>query len=221
MLLSVPEASTSRRWRARAVEDQMLGIDRAPAAKQQRTLDDVLELADIARPVVIAQRLERGVRDPRHRAAAAGVTHDHRGGERGDVALALDQRLGHQREDRQAVVKIGAEAAGGDFGLEIAVGAGDDADVDLFRHRAADRHHFALLEDAEQLGLEAERHLGDLVEQDGAAMRGAEKALAARGGAGEGALLVAEQHRLEHRLGQRGAVDRHERAVACGSSHCG
>ncbi len=77
-------------------------------------------------------------------------------------------------------------------------------------------NHFAFLEDAEQLGLKLERHLGDLVEQQSPAVRGAEEALAARRRAGEGALLVAEQHRLEHRLGKRGAVDRDERAVlAC------
>src|SRR3546814_4081377 len=50
--------------------------------------------------------------------------------------------------------------------------------------------------------------------QQGAAVRGAEKALAPRRRAGEGALLVAEQQRLEHRLGQRRAIDRDEGAVA-------
>ena len=39
-----------------------------------------------------------------------------------------------EREDRQAVIEIGAEAAGGDLGLQVAVGAGDDADVDRLRH---------------------------------------------------------------------------------------
>src|SRR3546814_14357925 len=52
------------------------------------------------------------------------------------------------------------------------------------------------------------------IEQQGAAVRGAEKALAPRRRAGEGALLVAEQQRLEHRLGQRRAIDRDEGAVA-------
>ena len=83
-----------------------------------------------------------------------------------------------QRDDVEAPVEIGAEAAGGDFGGEIAVGAGDDADVDRLGAVRADRQDFALLQRAQQLGLERERHLGDLVEQQGAAVGGAEQALA-------------------------------------------
>jgi hypothetical protein len=61
----------------------------------------------------------------------------------------------------------------------------------------------ALLKRAEQLGLKRERELGDLVEQQRAAVRGAEQPLARSGRAGEAALLVTEQHRLQHGLGKR------------------
>ena len=61
----------------------------------------------------------------------------------------------------------------------------------------------------------AERHVADLVEEEGAAVGLLEAApVAPLVRAGEGALLVAEQLALEERLGQRGAVDRHEGAAS-------
>ena len=63
------------------------------------------------------------------------------------------------------------------------------------------------------LACSAERQVADLVEEERAAMRQLEAARLARGGAGERALLVAEQLRLEQRLGNRRAVDRDERSV--------
>ena len=85
---------------------------------------------------------------------------------------------------------------------------------------AAQALDLALLQHAQQLGLQAERHLGDLVQQQRAAVRLLELAGVGAGGAGEGALLVAEQRRLEHVLGNRGAVDGHERPTA-GAANAG
>jgi peptide chain release factor 2/peptide chain release factor len=48
---------------------------------------------------------------------------------------------------------------------EVAVGRSDDADVDLDRLLAADAAHGALLQDAQQHGLDLGRQLADLVEQ--------------------------------------------------------
>ena len=61
----------------------------------------------------------------------------------------------------------------------------------------ADAPDLALLEHAQQLGLDAERQLADLVEEDGAAVRRLEEALAVAIGAGEGAAHVAEQLGLD------------------------
>ena len=60
----------------------------------------------------------------------------------------------------------------------------------------------------------ASGHVADLVEKQRAAVGQLEAARAVRDGAGEGALLVAEQLRLEQRLRQRGAVDLDERLAA-------
>ncbi len=75
----------------------------------------------------------------------------------------------------------------------------------------ADAQHLAVLEHAQQLGLEVARDLADLVEEERAAVGALEAAGARRDGAGEGAVLVAEQLALEHALGERLAVDGDER----------
>ena len=72
------------------------------------------------------------------------------------------------------------------------------------------------LQHPEQLHLGGRRDLADLVEEDGPGVGQLEPAQPPLGGAGEGALLVPEQLRLQQRLGQRGAVDRDERPAPPG-----
>jgi hypothetical protein len=73
------------------------------------------------------------------------------------------------------------------------------------------------LQEAEQLDLRGEGDLAHLVEEDGAAVRLLEAALPAGDGAGERALLVAEQLALQQRLGERRAVEAHERGLRPGA----
>ena len=61
-----------------------------------------------------------------------------------------------------------------------------------------------LLQHAQQLDLELERHVADLVEEDGAAVGQLELAEPPVLGVGEGALLVAEQLGLEEGRGKGG-----------------
>jgi hypothetical protein len=84
---------------------------------------------------------------------------------------------------------------------------GDQPHVELQRSAAADPFQFALLQDAQQLGLKGRRDVADFVEKERAAVGHFEAALARRHGAGEGALLVPEEFRLEQVLGQRSAVE--------------
>ena len=80
--------------------------------------------------------------------------------------------------------------------------------------RLAHRADGLLLDHAQQLDLHVQRQVGDLVEEQRAALGGLEQARLVGDGAGEAALLVAEELAL-HQLGRnRAAVDRHERPVA-------
>ena len=78
----------------------------------------------------------------------------------------------------------------------------------------ADGQHLALLDDAEELGLELERQLADLVEKQGPAAGGAHQAGVGLAGAGEGAAHVAEELALDELRADRRAVDGDELAAA-------
>ena len=71
----------------------------------------------------------------------------------------------------------------------------------------------ALLERGQQLGLEVERQIADLVEEQGAPVGGLEAADPLAGGAGERALDVTEQLGFEQGLARRAEVDRDHRLV--------
>ena len=94
---------------------------------------------------------------------------------------------------------------------EVAMGGGDHPHVDPPRQALAEPPHLALLQHPQQHALGDQRQVADLVEEDGAAVRGLEDARAVAVGAGEGAAGVAEEVGEQQGLRQRGAVDRHER----------
>jgi hypothetical protein len=137
-------------------------------------------------------------------------------GEERDVGGAFAERRHVDVEHVEPPVEVLAEAAVGDSLLEVAVGGGDEADVEAARLGGAEAAHLAFLEGAEQLGLERGGQLGDLVEEERAAVCGLEQAGLVAVGAGECALLVAEQLGLEQVLGQGRAVDGDEAAGAAG-----
>ncbi len=75
----------------------------------------------------------------------------------------------------------------------------DDAHVDGALGVRAERAHDAALDHVEQLRLERQRHFADLVEQERAAARLHEEAVAALRCAGERAFAVSEELALEQR----------------------
>ena len=142
-------------------------------------------------------------------------------GQQQDVGLALAQRRHEDREHVQPVVEILAELAGGDRLLEILVGGGDQADVGADGLGAAQPLELALLQHAQQLDLRREVQLADLVEEQRAAVGQLEAPLLGGVRAGERALLVAEQLRLDQVVRQRRAADLDERLLARAASCSG
>ena len=132
-------------------------------------------------------------------------------GQRQDVLAPLAQRCDVDLEHVEPVVEVEPERAALHAGFEVAIGGGDQAHVGLQRARASHPLELARLEHAQQLGLHQRAHLRDLVEEQRAARRLLDAPDLGGGGAGERALLVAEQLRLEQLLRQRRAVDRDER----------
>ena len=141
-------------------------------------------------------------------------------GQRRDVVLAVAQRRHLDRDDVEPVEQVLAELALLHHLAQVAVGRGDDAHVHAQRAGAAEPLELVLLEHAQDLRLRARAHVADFVEEQRAAVGLLEAADALLVGAGEGALLVTEQLRLEQVLLERRAVDLDERARSTGSS-CG
>ena len=126
----------------------------------------------------------------------------------------LAQRRIENREHVEAVVEIAAELLVGDHLREVAVGRRDQPDVDADGPGAAQALELLLLQHAQELRLQLERDVADLVEEQRAAIGQLEPADLLRDGAGEGALLVAEELALEQPRRNRGAVELDERPRA-------
>ena len=95
---------------------------------------------------------------------------------------------------------------------QVLVGRRDDPHVGLDRRAAADGRVFALLQHAKKAGLRLHRHVADFIEKQGSALRLFKAADRAGSGAGEGALLVAEQFAFDQVAGNGGHVDGDEGA---------
>src|SRR5215471_3155942 len=129
-----------------------------------------------------------------------------------EIARAIAQRRHGDLDDVDAVKQILAEQALANAGAEIAMGRRYDPHVDLDGRRAPDGLERSLLQHAQQLGLHGGGQLGDLVEEQRAAVRRREPSLALSIGARERAALVTEQLGLDEALGERAAVERDEAA---------
>ena len=138
--------------------------------------------------------------------------------EQRNVLAAIAQRRQLDREHVQPVVEVLAQLAGPHRLGRVEVGRGDDPDVHRLLLAAAETPERALLQHAQQLHLRRRLHLGDLVEEQRAAVRELEHAGPAIVRAGERPLLVAEDLALEQRFGDRRAVDRDERETTSAGS---
>ena len=177
-------------------------------------LDDVAEFADVPRPGVGAEGVERAAREPLHVLAEflVEVLREVRREER-DVLGAGAERRDEDRHDVDPVVEVLAERALPHRLGEVAVRRRDHPHVHADVARAADPLERLLLEETEQLRLQRRAHVPDLVEEDRAAVGQFEQSLLPRPRVGEGAPLVAEQLALQQRLRNGGAGDVHEGAV--------
>src|SRR5581483_8533790 len=109
--------------------------------------------------------------------------------------------------------EIAAEVPRFDFRLEILVRRGDHAHVDANRLLSADALERLLLQHPQHLRLRLEAHVADLVEEQRAAVRELEFSLPLIDRAGERALAMTEELRLDQLLRNRRAVHIDERLL--------
>src|SRR5205823_11651805 len=88
-----------------------------------------------------------------------------------DISRTLAQRRQLDGQHVQTVIEIFAQLAGGDRLPQPNIGRRDNPDIDLDRPASADAQDLPLLQKAQQEALQIDRHVADLVEKEGAALR--------------------------------------------------
>src|SRR5262245_25283358 len=173
-----------------------------------RPLDHVLQFADVSGPIVVRQlrRLIHPQSQSRTTQAVRGQLHEMASEER-YVVSPLAERWDVNREDTEPVEEVLPEPAGFHFPRQIAVGGRDEASVHAPRMVLADALDAAVLRGAEQLGLEVDRDLAYLVQEQRSTIGQLKASHAVLGRSREGALDVAEELALEQLTGDRRAVD--------------
>src|SRR5439155_910997 len=227
--LPIPAVLVEHAQDARALVDHQAGRGRLPpreqlgqlhaldAGEDEERLEHVLELAHVAGPGVLEERPQRaGGREREGGAMRAVEARDEVLDERRQVFAPLPERRERDREHAQAIVEVAAKLPRLDHAPEVAVGGGDDAEVDPPHAGGAERPHLPVLHDAQELRLERGREVLDLVEEERAAVGELQHAGALLYRAGERAARVPEELALGERLGDGGAVDRHE--GTCGAA---
>ena len=185
------------------------------AAEDHGPLQHVLELPHVALPRLGRQRPQRLGLDADEPRAQLAVEPAHEViDQQRNVAATLAQRRQRDVHDVEPVEQVLAEPPLRDLPVEVAVGAGDDADVERHRPGRPHRPHLAVLDDPQQLDLEQQRQLADLVEEQGAVVGRHEQPGVGLQRAGEGAPDVAEELALDEGLGDGAAVDRDEGPLA-------
>src|SRR5262245_27288588 len=108
----------------------MLAGDETPVRKDGRAFEHVPQLADIARPVVVDERLPCVPRDSGGRSSkrSADLVEECLA-ERQDIVAASPQRRQRELEDVQSIVQILAKRTSLDRFVEIAIRSCDDAYV--------------------------------------------------------------------------------------------
>ena len=174
---------------------------------------NVLKLPHVARPVVGRQGLHDVRRDAAH--ALVDVPVDalkQLFDQDRDVLRALPERRHGDVDHVETVEQVFAETAVGHAGFEVGVGRGNKPGVGGQCFRTAHSRILAGFQQSQQLALHTRRQFTDLVQKQGAVPGHGNLALARRGGAREGPLLMAEHFAFQQGFHQRAAIHRDERS---------
>ena len=124
-----------------------------------------------------------------------------------DVLLTFAKRGHVDIDGGKTEIQVLTETSFADCLLEVDVGGGDDAHIDLLDLARTHADDFARLEDAQQLRLDGHGQVAHLVEEDCAAVGFLEISLAFAHGTGVCTLDVAEEFGVDGAFGQTATVD--------------
>ncbi len=128
-------------------------------------------------------------------------------GQERDVVTAFAQGRQIELDDIETMKQILAKFTGGNRGGDVAIGGGDKTDVHAQFLGAADAGKAAIFQKSQQLGLKGLAHIGDFVQENGAAIGLFDAAVFLFDGAGERAAFVAEELAFQKSFRNGGAID--------------
>ena len=176
----------------------------AGACANQPALDDILQLANVARPVVALERLDVASRDfPWRQVQPLTENSNEVCRQQADIRRPFAKRQHLDREDAKAIKEVLAEAAGARLGFQIAIRGRNNAHVDTPRRVISDTFEFPLLQHAQQFALQVQRNLSNFVEKNRSAIGELESTDAVPQSPREGTLYVPKELALEEFLGDR------------------
>ena len=190
---------------------QMLGqigdVDEIAGGGDGGAGEHVLELADVAGPIVVEEH-DLGAAGQAEKRFTIGfaILLEEMLDENRDIFGAVGESGNAQFDGTEAIVKILAEAPGEDLGAKIAIGGGDQAHIHGADFGRADALDFAILDYTQNFRLHGQGHFPDFVEKHGAAVGKFEEPGASVGSAGERSANVAEKLAFEQRVHQSGTI---------------
>src|SRR5262249_43070853 len=132
-------------------------------------------------------------------------------GQLGYVPQALAQRRNANGYSLEPIIQVLAKAFLPDTPFQVLIGGSQQTDIGAQRLIAAQSLELLILQHPQHLGLQGWRHIANLVQEQCASAALLELADPPAVNAGEGPLLVAEQLTFQKGLGNRRAIDGHER----------
>src|SRR2546422_4325944 len=176
---------------------QTVESDDHAGRQDHQPLNHIFQLANVARPVVMVERLDHPWPQLLRRGSISRVLFEKViNGQRHSVPTR-SKRRDFDRDDIQAVIEIRAEFPLFHKGLDVSIRSRNDPDIDLTRRVLPDSSNFALLQDPQETCLKRGTRVGDLVEKERATARLLDETDSVPVRPGERAAYAAEQLRLE------------------------
>ena len=183
-------------------------VDLRSVKKEHRAFDCVAQFAHITGPRIGLHARNRGVREsgtqpPELERETFPVAF----GQGLDVFAPLAQGLEMNLDHVDPVVEIFTQRTVAQRLIQIAVGRRNDARAGPLNRGSAESVELLVLKHPQQFGLGGRGRLGDLIQQQGSAVGLLEATHSLVVRPGKGAAFVAEQLRLEERLGECSTID--------------
>ena len=176
------------------IDIEQVIIDFIAITENDRALDGIFQLADIARPDIGGYGLNSLWREI-HLVFAQSITaaFEHGFGNLENILAAFAQGRQLKAHDTDAIVKVFPEFMFARHGLEVAVGGADQPDVNNAGVNRANSANFVLLNKAQQSRLSFHGQLANLIQEESAAVGRLNQADTVGIGAGKSAFFVAKQ----------------------------